>query len=143
MKTRWKLEEVESELRGISETLPKGEYRNVFNEYNRDHVRRFTFFLNKLNDSGISENARILDAGCFPGHVSLLLRKRGYSVDAIDQDMRGFPAFKILKTHFGNMVFHIHGAIWKRSMPIFPAITSILSFVRKLSSIYVIIRFMR
>lgn len=86
-------EDLEKELREIAAGLPDGPYRRTFLEYIPEQTPRFAHFLERLAAPGGPKPRRVLDAGSFPGALTLLLKRRGFDVAAIAQDLESLPAY--------------------------------------------------
>ena len=94
-------EAIDSEIREIASVFPEGAFRDCFLEYRNTQCERFASLLNRLARKQGAKPRRVLDAGSFPGSLSLLLKRRGYEVAALAQEMdvAAFPpAADFLKT---------------------------------------------
>ncbi len=73
---------------------------------------RVRLLLEELTKTKLPENARILDAGCGYGFISMILAKKGYHMTALDKDEERIKTAKIITEYNNCKVNYINGDIY-------------------------------
>lgn len=92
---------VAEELRAVGAELAGSPLAPEFTEYAGAHAERFAFLLNRME---APPGQRTLDAGSFPGHMTVLLKRRGHDVTALNQawdSYASWPAYRALLERLG------------------------------------------
>ncbi|HOE11075.1 MAG TPA: class I SAM-dependent methyltransferase [bacterium] len=79
-----KIEKTRKILRNLEQdaSLLPEERREIWVKYLRSHTQHYLMVFSLFED--VDSAARILEVGSFPGHLTILLKKMGYSVTGVD-----------------------------------------------------------